>query len=229
MIKIIDSIHDDKSIWLLSDGFCLIERTPFLRYERHSYSCVADMLEKVNAFFTDGIGTSERLAVIVANDVPAIVPRQMAEQCDLAKILAVQCDSAKIAATFDAAVEDYHFVYYINEREKNVLALLPGEKKYFPLCQVIYEYIQKNQHPENLLFLSVVSGHLDMLLLKDNHLSLVNRYAWSQSEDVLYALLNVKKQYQLPENLTLWLRISDEFFSVKNLLGKYIADIVYVE
>jgi hypothetical protein len=197
MKQLINLLSYDKSIWLYPNGFCLVDSGNSLRQQFFRYADGDILSVKAMEFFQASSSDTSDVEVVIANEPPVVVPKELYHEEDAAKFVVLQYDAAKIAHTFAIELELYKLVYFLYQSEQNALERLSFAKHYTSYWDLLYKYAHQEQHPQNLVWAVEHEQYLDFLVEKKSKLTLLNRFDYVAAEDELYYIMNVKQQYQL--------------------------------
>lgn len=222
MMKFVDFLPYDKSIWLFPNGFCLVERTPSLRQQSFLYVDGDILSVKAIEFFKLTPSDNPEVAVVVANEPPMLMPTELFDAKDAMKLISLQYDAAKVEQTFDTEVDVYQMIYFLYKDEKSALDRLGIRAHYLSYWSLAYHFVLQECASANLIWADEHNGYLDLLVQKNNKPMLFNRFKYVQAEDELYFLMNVKQQFQLDDKTVVCFHSYLTRPSLKSLLTKYI-------
>ena len=228
MKKLVNLLTCDKSIWLYPNGFCLVDRG---RSDRQQFFHYADgdilSVKALEFFQTDGNDTAA-VQVVVANEPPVIVPRELYQAEDALKFVALQFDATRVADLFACDMDAYKLIYFLYQNEKNALERLSFSKQIVSYWELIYKYVHQEQCPDNLIWVAEHESFLDFYVEKKGKTILLNRFDYVTTEDELYYILNVKKQCHLGGAEV---RIVSENYRspLKSLVKKYLDNYSWID
>ncbi len=104
--------------------------------------------------------------------------------------------------------------------------------KVFSNCQLTHTIVEFLEHVDgvNGLFVSMRSAKMDVAIISDDRLLVVNTYAFSSSEDVLYHLLNVMYTLKLQaDKLRLNIFSNQVQPELQKLLTKHIPNTTFLQ
>ena len=220
MKGLVDLLTYDKSIWLYPNGFCLVDRGSSLRQRFFHYADGDILSVKATEFFTSLSATTE-VEVVIGNEPPVIVPKELYHEEDAMKFVALQYDASKVASHFSCDMEPYKLMYFLYQNEQNALSRLSCDKHFISYWDLIYRYIHREQHPQNLVWVAEHEQYLDILVEKKNKTMLLNRFDFVTAEDELYHVLNVKQQFHLGD-AEVRILSENQRSPFKNLAKKYL-------
>ena len=197
MKQLINLLSCDKSIWLYPNGFCLVDSGKSLRQQSFRYADGDILSVKAMEFFQTSSSDSSVVDVVIANEPPVVVPKELYHEEDAAKFVALQYDVAKMAQTFAVEVESYKLIFFLYQGEQNALERLTFVKRYSSYWDLICKYVSQEPHPQNMILVVEHEEYLDFYVEKKNKLMLLNRFDYVAAEDELYYIMNVRQQYQL--------------------------------
>ncbi len=228
MKELIDLLSYDKSIWLYPNGFCLLSGGSPFRQQFFNYRDGDILSVKAKEFFAPPTSDTTDVEVIIANEPPVIVPKELFQEEDALKFADLQYDTGKIARTFSCEMDIYKLVYFLYQNELNALERLPFAKHYTCYWNLIHKHINRTQHPQNLMWVAEHEQYIDMYVEKKSKATLLNRFDYVTAEDELYHILNVRHQLQLGDaNITI---VSNLHRSpLKTLVKKYLDNYSWID
>ena len=197
MKELIDLLSYDKSIWLYPNGFCLLNGGSPVRQQFYRYRDGDILSVKAKEFFSLSSSEATDIEIVVANEPPIIVPKELFQEEDALKFADLQYDAGKISRSFSCDMEAYKLVYFLYQNEQNALDRLPLVKHYTSYWDLIHNYIGRKQHSQNLIWVAEHEQYLDMYVQKKGKAVLLNRFDYVTAEDELYHIVNVRHQYLL--------------------------------
>ena len=228
MKKLVSLLTCDKSIWLYPNGFCLIDRAKSDRQQFFHYADGDILSVKAMEFFQTTASDSSEVEVVVANEPPVVVPKELYQADDALKFVALLFDSTKVAETFACDMEPYKLVYFLYQNEKNALERLPFAKHIVSYWDLIYQYIQQEKHAENLIWTAEHEQYLDFYVEKKGKVMLLTRFNYVKPEDELYYILNMKRQYRMEDSMV---NIMSEIHRspLQSLAKKYLDNYLWID
>lgn len=196
MKGLVDLLTCDKSIWLYPNGFCLVDRGSSLRQRFFRYAD-GDILSVKAAEFFPALSDTAEAEVVVGNEPPVIVPKELYHEEDAMKFVTLQYDASKIACHFSCDMETYKLMFFLYQNEQNALSRLSCGKRYTSYWDLIYRYIHREQHPQNLIWVAEHEQYLDICVERKAKTVLLNRFDYVKPEDELYHVLNVRQQFHM--------------------------------
>ena len=228
MKKLVGLLTGDKSIWLYPNGFCLIDRTKSGRHQFFRYADGDILSVKALEFFqTDASDTSE-VEVVVANEPPVVVPRELYHADDALKFVALQFDATKVADSFACDMEPYKLIYFLYQNEKNALNRLAFSKHTVSYWELIHHYVRQEKHSENLIWIAEHEQYLDFYVEKKGKTTLLTRFHYVKAEDELYYIMNVKRQYRM-EDAEVSIMSEIHRSPLQNLAKKYLDNYSWID
>ena len=113
MKKLVNLLTCDKSIWLYPNGFCLVEGEGSSRQQFFYYADGDILSVKAMEFFNIPATTTADVEVLVANEPPVIVPKELYQSDEALKFIALQYDAAKVTQTFACDMDQYKLLYFL--------------------------------------------------------------------------------------------------------------------
>lgn len=228
MKKLVSLLTCDKSIWLYPNGFCLIDRAKSGRQQFFRYADGDILSVKAMEFFQAVASDSSEVEVVIANEPPVVVPRELYHADDALKFVALQFDATKVAETFACDMEPYKLIYFLYQNEKNALERLPFAKHIVSYWDLIHQYIHQEKHAENLIWIAEHEQYLDFYVEKKGKMMLLTRFNYVQAEDELYYILNMKRQYRMDD---VEVRILSEIHRspLQSLAKKYLDNYLWID
>ena len=197
MKQLINLLSYDKSIWLYPNGFCLVDGGNSLRQQSFRYADGDILSVKALEFFQASSADPSDVEIVIANEPPVIVPKELYQEEDAAKFVALQFDAAKIANTLAVDMEPYKVIYFLYQNELNALQRLSFTKHYASYWYLINKFVHQEQRPQNLIVVVEHERYMDFYVEKKSKLMLLNRFNYVEAEDELYHIMNVRQQFQL--------------------------------
>lgn len=197
MKQLINLLSYDKSIWLYPNGFCLVDGGNSMRQQFFRYADGDILSVKAMEFFQASSSDTSDVEIVIANEPPVIIPKELYHEDEAAKFVALQYDAAKITQFFANEVEAYKLVCFLYQNERNALDRLPFTKHYTGYWTLLCQYSNREKHPQNLIWVVEHEQYLDFIVEKKGKLVLLNRFDYVVAEDELYYIMNIKQQYQL--------------------------------
>ena len=228
MKQLINLLSYDKSIWLYPNGFCLVDSGNSLRQQFFRYADGDILSVKAMEFFQTSSSDMSDVEVVIANEPPVIIPRELYHEEDAVKFVSLQYDAAKIARQFAYDMETYKLIGFLYQNEQNALDRLPFTKHYTSYWGLLYKFACAETHPQNLIWVVEHEQYLDFLVEKKAKPMLLNRFDYVAAEDELYYIMNVKQQYQLGDAEV---RILSENHRspLKSLVKKYLDNYSWID
>lgn len=178
-------------------------------------------------FQTDSSDTSD-VEVVVANEPPSVIPKELYHADDALKFVALQFDATKVAETFACDVEPYKLIYFLYQNEKNALERLPFVKHFVSYWDLICRFVHKEKHPENLIWIAEHEHYLDFYVGKKGKVMLLTRFNYVKTEDELYYIINVKRQYRM-EDAEVRIMSSNHRSPLQSLAKKYLDHYSWID
>jgi hypothetical protein len=228
MKELIDLLSYDKSIWLYPNGFCLLNGGSPVRQQFYRYRDGDILSVKAKEFFSLSSSEATDIEIVVANEPPIIVPKELFQEEDALKFADLQYDAGKISRSFSCDMEAYKLVYFLYQNEQNALDRLPLVKHYTSYWDLIHKHISKKQQAQNLIWVAEHELYLDMYVEKKGKAVLLNRFDYVTAEDKLYHILNVRHQCQLGDaHITIVSNIHRS--PLKTLVKKYLDNYSWID
>lgn len=228
MKKLVSLLTCDKSIWLYPNGFCLVDGA----HSGHQQFCRyadGDILSvKALEFFQTDAADGADVEVVIANEPPVVIPKELYHAEDAQKFVALQFDIAKIATTFACDREPYKLVYFLYQNEKNALDRLGFAKRFVSYWELICRHLQLEKHAEQLLWVAEHEGFLDFYAEKKGNMMLITRFDYVTAEDELYHIVNVKQQCHLRDAEVRIVSVMHRS-PLKNLAKKYLDNYLWFD
>lgn len=223
-----DLLTYDKSIWLYPNGFCLVDSTSTPRQQMFFYADGDILSVKAMEFFKTSASDASNVEIVVANEPPVIVPKDLYQEEDAMKFVALQYEVGRVTRTFACDMEKYKLIFFLYQNEENALARLPFPKKYTSYWDLIYRNVKAVSHPRNLIWLAEHERYLDVYVEKNEVVMLLTRFDYVTAEDELYHVLNLRHQFQLGEAEVRI--VSDNSCSpFKTLIKKYLNNYSWID
>ena len=228
MKKLVNLLTCDKSIWLYPNGFCLVDGARSDRQQFFNYADGDILSVKALEFFHADASDTSDVAVVVANEPPVVIPKDLYNAEDVQKFVALQFDIAKIADTFTCDQEPYKLVYFLYQNEKNALDRLAFTKHFVSYWELICKHVQQEKHTGNLIWVAEHESFLDFYVEKKGKMILLTRFNYVTAEDELYYILNLRQQCRLGDAEV---RIVSEKHRspLKNLAKKYLDNYLWID
>ena len=134
---------------------------------------------------------------------------------------------------FDRTISKYniHLVYAVNDKIIGMGNRFAGNVKTVHTSECLLslsDQVNAGDHIRGGLMAEVQTHTLDVLVMANNRIQLLNRYALNDTSDFIYHLLNTMRQLELDrESVPVYLSgIVHEEHELKSLLLKYIRNVV---
>ena len=230
MKSLIGNLRYDKSIWLYPNGFCLVDRAGSLRQQFFFYADGDILSVKALEFFrtVSASAAAEDVEVIVANEPPVIVPRELYQTDEALKFVALQYDVSKVTQTFACDMEQYKLLFFLYKNEQNALDRLTFNKHIVSYWDMIQRCVRQQEHPQNLIWVAENDSYLDFYVEKKNKIMLFNRFNYKTAEDELYFIMNIKQQFQLGD-AAVWINSENHRSPLKSLVKKYLDNYSWID
>ena len=228
MKQLINLLSYDKSIWLYPNGFCLVDSGNSVRQQFFRYADGDILSVKSMEFFQASSSDTSDVEIVVANEPPVVIPKELYHEEDVAKFLALQFEAAKIACSFACDMEQYKLVYFLYQNEQNALNRMPFTKHYTSYWSLLYQYTCREQHSQNMIWVVEHERYVDLLLEKKSKVLLLNRFDFVTAEDELYYIMNVKQQYQLG-NAEVRILSENHRSMLKPMAKKYLENYSWID
>lgn len=228
MKKLVSLLTCDKSIWLYPNGFCLVDGAHSGRQQFFRYADGDILSVKALEFFQTDAADSSDVEVVIANEPPVVIPKELYHAEDAQKFVALQFDIAKLAATFASDREPYKLVYFLYQNEKNALDRLSFAKHFVSYWELICRHVQQEKHADQLLWVAEHEGFLDIYAEKKGNMMLLTRFNYVTAEDELYYIMNVKLQCHL-KDAEVRIVSENRRSPLKNLAKKYLDNYLWID
>lgn len=228
MKKLVNLLTCDKSIWLYPNGFCLVDRGRSNSRQFFRYADGDILSVKALEFFQMEGNDQPEVEVVVANEPPVIVPKELYQHEDALKFVALQFDATKVADLFACEMEPYKLIYFLYQNEKNALDRLAFSKQIVSYWGLIQKHVHQEQHPDNMIWVAEHEGFLDFYVEKKGKTILMNRFHYVTPEDELYYILNVKKQCHLG-GAEVRIVTENNRSPLKGLVKKYLDNYLWID
>lgn len=228
MKKLVSLLTCDKSIWLYPNGFCLVDGAHSGRQQFFRYADGDILSVKALEFFQTNAADSSDVEVVIANEPPVVIPKELYHAEDAQKFVALQFDIAKLAATFASDREPYKLVYFLYQNEKNALDRLSFAKHFVSYWKLICRHVQQEKHADQLLWVAEHEGFLDFYAEKKGNMMLLTRFNYVTAEDELYYIMNVKQQCHL-KDAEVRIVSENRRSPLKNLAKKYLDNYSWID
>lgn len=220
MKVLVDLLTYDKSIWLYPNGFCLVDRGSSLRQQFFHYADGDILSVKATEFFP-ALSDATTIEVVVGNEPPVIIPKELYHEEDAVKFVSLQYDASKVACHFSCDMEAYKLMFFLYQNEQNALTRLSCQKHYISYWDLICRHIQRESHPQNLIWVAEHERYIDIFVKKKTKMLLLNRFNYVKPEDELYHIINVKQQFHLSD-ATVNIFSENQRSPFKTLAKKYL-------
>ena len=124
-----------------------------------------------------------------------------------------------------------HLLYGIPQKIDELAGRFTGEVKILHTSECLIslsDQVKSSDHQRGVVMAEVQENTLDILVIKEDQIRLLNRYALNDPSDFIYHVLNTMKQLDLDkESIPVYLSgmIHDEH-ELYGLLGKYVRNVV---
>lgn len=183
----------EKSIRISPDGFsfCKMENGKYHSIIFHNDSNALLTVEAANFFSSDDL-----IDVVLAENVPVLVPEEIFNSQMTIEYLKFQTDTSKIDKTIIDNFDNYIAISFISQDKANSLKKLPNKINIHIESSIFLKFLN-DTNIANALFISQNQSYFDLLILQKKQLQLLNRFELDDTNDTIYYILNVIKQYGL--------------------------------
>ena len=228
MNHLIENLRYDKSIWLYPNGFCLVEGEGSSR-QQFCYYADGDILSvKAMEFFKIPATATVDVEVLVANEPPVIVPKELYQSEESLKFIALQYDAAKVTQTFACDMDQYKLLFFLYKNEQNALDRLSFSKHFVSYWEMVQRGVRQQEHPQNLIWVAEYDSYLDFYVEKRGEIVLLNRFNYKTAEDELYFIMNLKQQFHLGD-AAVWINSDSHRSPLKSLAKKYLDNYSWID
>lgn len=191
-------MNNFRTIHLSHAGFSLfkVNSVKNIVFNTHKGASFTSMQRECGIFFGGELNGS--IPIIVHPTPPVLVPRDL-YQSPANQYLVNQLDISDNDAILEDAIDDYVALYPFPQSKIIQLQNLGITPKFHHISKLLYTYLMRALPSVNnkmLLFLS--ADVADFVLVKDGRLQLVNSFKISATADLLYFILNIMQQFEMP-------------------------------
>lgn len=195
-------MNNFKSIHLFHNGFSLakVDSSNNIVFNTYKSASFAVLQRECGSFFGDGL--NGEMPVILHPVPPVLVPREL-YQSPATQYLVPIMELSENEAVLEDVIDDYLALYPFSQTIIMQLHTLGIQKRFHHLSKLMYLYLKRNFPTDSsqlLLYLS--AGQADFVMLKENHLQIINSFNYTTVQDLLFFILNLLKQFELPLETT---------------------------
>lgn len=155
------------------------------------------LTQKAPAFFH--LDASETpVDVVVATQVPLLIPEVIYDESKMKEYLAMQFDVSQLGRAYSDQLGLYRSLYFLTQNECDTLDALPFKPVFKGEATLLYDFLL-HQSEEDAVLLSVNDGYVDYFAMHANAPAVVNRSTRTENVDILYCSLNCMQQFGLAE------------------------------
>jgi len=124
-----------------------------------------------------------------------------------------------------------HLLYSIPQKIDELAARFTGDVLILHASECLIslsDQVKSSDHQRGVVMAEVQENTLDILVIKEDHIRLLNRYTLNDPSDFIYHVLNTMKQLELDrESIPVYLSgMIHEEHELYGLLGKYVRNVV---
>lgn len=211
-----------KSIRISPDGFSFFKTDDNGKIERADYAKGENALIAKLApdFFKFAETGMKPLDIIVATNVPMLIPDTIYDDAKAKEYLQLQYDITFFGQHYSDQIDQYRALYFLTQNEHSTLNDLYCVPHFISETSLLTRFI-KEQTSDDALLLTINNNFVDLLSVQHNAITFVNRFTHIENIDVLYQVLHCRQQLKA-ENAALYVYyFADNNKKLNDLLQEY--------
>lgn len=191
-------MNNFKSIHLFHNGFSLtkVDSSNNIIFNTYKSASFAALQRECGSFF--GTDLCGEVPIIVHPTPPVLVPREL-YQAPASQYLAPIMELSDNEAVLEDMIDDYLVLYPFSQTTIIQLHTLGIQKKFHHLSKLLYFHLKRNFSTEPFqLLLYLSSGKADFVIVKENQLQIINAFTFTTVHDLLFFILNLLQQFEMP-------------------------------
>lgn len=178
--------------------------------------------------------TYKKISVSISNSLYTFVPSPLFDAKAAQKYLQLNCKISETDEVIFTPMKNMNAIciFAFDKKLKSFFDYQFSEAKYLHqtmvLCDVVLNNLKNKEAP--IVLINIKKNEFDVLIVKENKIELINTYAYSNADDLLYYLLYVMEQLSLNPDKQEVL-ISGEILknsSIYERLVKYIRTVNFI-
>lgn len=217
-----------KSIRLTPDGFSLFsaDNGKILR-EDHPNTQNVLLTKQAPAFFHFEDAALQPVDVVVATTPPMLVPNEIYDEAKARDYLRMQYDITHIGQHFSDPIRHYQALYFLNQNEYDTINSMACVPHFVSELSILYRFLSEQGCPDAVM-LSIDDTFADVLVMRQNEPSLINRTTRMENVDLLYYTLNCVMQFGLDAPTLFVQYFSKPNRKLNELLQQYHNHVVFI-
>lgn len=187
------SAYYGKSIRIAPDGFSFYKQDgKRLTSKSFPHSSSALISTEAPLFFAP----DDPLSIVVARQVPLLVPAEIYDPEKGSEYLALQFDTAHIGSIHADELGAYKAVYSLTKNELDTVSRLSNPKQVVSETTLAFRML-RDLEAAAAIFIGHNANFIDVAVTHKDEPLLANRFQLTEPADILYYLLNITKQFNL--------------------------------
>lgn len=169
---------------------------------------------------------------IVDSLANTIVPKPFFDKDQSRALLEKACSLKDTDLVYHRYIKNrsFNLLYTVSEEIETLKGRFTGEVKVIHASECLLslaDQVKSSDHQRGVVVLDVQSYTLDIIVIQEDQIKLLNRYALKDPSDFIYHALNTMKQLELDrESIPVYLSgIIHEEHELYGLLGKYVRQV----